>query len=343
MIIFITKIKSQKRIGNQFFGIIVIFWAAVLIVSIEPSILESIINASSFDNRAQFLLVLSIIIIIYLLFLEIRKGTATSGSLNKIVRKIAISNFKQNFSNREKIGVLIVICAKNEANTIGKLIDEIKSMEMPFSYKILVINDGSTDETAKITKSKNVLVVDHVYNLGLGGAIKTGFIISNILNPELIINIDADGQHDPKYIPQIVAEIKNNNSDLVYASRFTKQSHYDSSTVKLVGNKFYTNLVKKITKIPFTDVTSGYRGIKTNKLDSIFFVAENNFAIELAIRGAKNGLKITEIPVNANIRKHGQSQFHRLERFVGYNANAIRQIYNAYVLKPKMNDYLTIN
>ena len=338
MIIVFAKLKKEQRVGTQLFVILVIFWSVILISAIEPSILIQARDNTTLDSNAQLLLIISVIVILYLLFVQVGRLKITSGDLHTIVRKLAISNFKQNFSNTEKIEVLIVICAKNEENTIGKIIEEIKSMNMPFLYKILVVNDGSTDKTANISKAKGALLVDHVYNLGLGGAIKTGFIISKFLNPEIIINIDADGQHDPKYIPEIVSEIKNNGSDLVYASRFTKKSEYDSTTVKLVGNKFYTNLVKKIAKIPFTDVTSGYRGIKTSKIDSIFFVAESNFAIELAIRGAKNGLKITEIPVNAKIRKHGKSQFHRLERFVGYNTNALVQIFNVYFKKPKIVD-----
>jgi len=315
MIFVIIRLKKKGRIGNQLFWPVIIFWAIVLTVATEPSVIDRLMNTTALGNNAQFLLILAVGFIIYLLLIQVRRSENVSLDLHKVVRNIAISNFKQNLKNTEKADVIIVICAKNEGKTIGHVIDSINSQDLPFSYKILVVNDGSTDDTSQIAKEKGAYVINHVYNLGLGGAIKTGFIISKIFNPNIIINIDADGQHDPKYIPKIVSKLQNGETDLVYASRFTNESNYDSSTVKLVGNKFYTNLVRRITKFPFTDVTSGYRGIKSHKLDSIFFVSEGNFAIELAIRASRNGLKIEEIPTDAKIRTKGQSQFHRLERF----------------------------
>jgi hypothetical protein len=338
LVIFLAiKLKRNERIGNQLFWPVIIFWGIVITVATEPSVIDIIMNSTALGNNAQFLLILSVGFIVYLLLIQVRKSETTSFDLHKVVRNIAISNFKQNLKNPEKVDVLIVICAKNESKTIGQVIDSIKSENLPFTYKILVVNDGSSDQTAQIAEAKDALVINHVYNLGLGGAIKTGFIISKIFNPNIVINIDADGQHDPKYIPNIVSKLRNNEADLVYGSRFADETNYDSSTVKFVGNKFYTNLLKKITKIPFTDVTSGYRGIKSEKINSIYFVSEGNFAIELAIRAARSGLKIVEISTNAKIRKEGRSQFHRLERFFLYNINAFRQIYYAIFFKPKMN------
>jgi len=337
MIFVIIRLKKNDRIGNQFFWPVIIFWGIVLTVSTEPSVIDMIMNSTALGNNAQFLLIISVGFILYLLFTQVRRSENASLDLHIVVRNIAISNFKQNIKNPKKSEVLIIICAKNESKTIGQLIDSINSQELPFSYNILVVNDGSTDETSQIANAKGAFVINHVYNLGIGGAIKTGFLVSKIFNPDFIINIDADGQHDPKYIPNIVSKLKNNQADLVYGSRFTNESNYDSSTVKLVGNKFYTNLVRRITKIPFTDVTSGYRGIKFKKLNSIYFVSEGNFAIELAIKAARNSLKIIEIPTNAQIRKQGQSQFHRLEKFFLYNINAFKQIYYAFFLKPEMN------
>jgi len=337
MILVIIRLKKNGRIGNQFFWPVIIFWAIVLTIATEPSVIDTLMNSTALGNNAQFLLILSVGFILYLLLTQVRRSENVSLDLHKVVRNIAISNFKQNLKNPEKTDVIIVICAKNESNTIGHVIDSINSENLPFSYKILVVNDGSIDDTAQIAKEKGAYVINHVYNLGLGSAIKTGFIVSKIFHPNIIINIDADGQHDPKYIPKIVSILQNGETDLVYGSRFTHESNYDSSTLKLVGNKFYTNLVSRITKFPFTDVTSGYRGIKSQKLNSIYFVSEGNFAIELAIRAARNGLKITEIPTNAKIRNQGQSQFHRLERFFLYNINAFRQVYYAFFLKSKMD------
>ena len=104
-----------------------------------------------------------------------------------------------------------------------------------------------------------------------------------------------------------------------------------------MGNKFYTKLVNNLGGISLTDVTTGYRGIKYQKIPKIFFKAETNFSIELALRAGRSGLKIKDIPAETMPREFGQSQFHRLENFIIYNFNAFKQILNAYFTHPKMN------
>jgi len=344
----IIKTKKDGRIGNQFFIILTIFWTAVFITAIRPEILDEIVIYTGLYNKAQFLLILSIGIILYLLAIQMVKNKNTSYSLHSIVREIAISNFKRGVRAfmPNKIDLIIVIAAKNESKTIGGVIKKIQSLNMSHSYKILVVNDGSTDDTELIALGHGALVVNHSYNLGIGGATKTGYVAARIFRPEIVVTIDADGQHDPKYIPEIISKIKNHGADMVYASRFSTTSNYKTTKVRSIGNKFYTWLINKIAGISITDVTSGYRGIKSDRLDDIFFTAETNFAIELAIRAGRKGLKITEIPVTTFGRDAGRSQFHRIERFFVYNINAIIQILNAFLRSPtyiKISDSISVN
>ena len=340
MVLAITiKSKINKRIGNDFFAIMLIFWSGVLVIAVKPDLLDSTLNNTGLVNRAQFLLSFSIILILYLLVYQIRKNKITSNNLNHIIRKIALDYFVKELENmkRDDVDVIIVIVAKDEEKTIGKVIDSIKSQKFLFSYKIILVNDGSTDSTEKIARDKNILVVTHHYNLGVGAANKTGYLASRHLESKFIINMDADGQHDPSYIGSLVKKLEE-GYDLVYGTRFGKLSDYQTNTIRLVGNKFYTNLVNKIGKLSITDVTSGYRAIRTEKINSIYYYAETNFAIELALRAAKNKLKITEIPTKTMKRVHGQSQFHKIEKFITYNMNALIQILNAYLKNPKILD-----
>jgi len=174
-------------------------------------------------------------------------------------------------------------------------------------------------------------VISHGTNLGIGAAIKTGFFVSKLLKPKIVINIDGDGQHDPTDIPKIISKIQDENYDLVYASRFLRTTDYEQSVTRKIGNKFYTNLVNRMTKLQLTDVTSGFRGVKFEKLNSILFASESNFAIELALRAAKNDLKVVEIPTEVTTREFGKPQFHKIENFIVYNFNVICQIINSKV------------
>ena len=330
-----VKLKRNDRVGTQFLVVVLIFWSVVFLIASIPEILDSILNLTGLDNRAQFLFGISLIIIIYLLYMQTQKSKSII-RINRLIRDLALSNFQKEIMNlsSKNLDVIIIITAKNESKTIGTVIDKINQIDIPHSYGILVVNDGSTDDTEQIARSKNAMVVNHFFNLGIGSAIKTGFMASRFFKPEIVINIDADGQHDPKYIPEIISKITNHKADLVYASRFSKSSNYNTTVVRTIGNKFYTKLVNKIAKISITDVTSGYRALRFDKLNSILFVAETNFAIELAIRAGRNGLKIIEIPAQTESRNFGMSQFHKIEGYILYNVNAIKQIFNAFVKSP---------
>jgi len=333
----LVKARRQQRAGNQFFVIMILFWTSVIIIAIRPEILDDLVSITGLSNKAQILLIASIIIIMYLLTIQLKKNQSISFNYHRIVRNAAITNFQQQISDiiSDKMNLVIVIAAKNESKTIANVIDKIYALKLPQTFKIIVVNDGSTDDTGLIAKKKGALVINHFQNLGLGGAIKTGYIGSLFFKPEIVITIDADGQHDPKYIPEMINKIKNERADLVYASRFSTID-YKTTKVRAVGNKFYTNLVKKLGKISITDVTSGYRAVKFEKLESIFFISETNFAIELAIRAGRNDLKISEIPAITVSRDFGTSQFHKIERFFVYNINAFIQIFNAFFRGPKL-------
>lgn len=330
LIILLTKIRFSGRIGNQFFIIMMIFWSGVFAISLNPRILDSVLNNTGLVNRSQFLLISSILIILYLLLIQVLRNKGLSSRIYNVIRETALSNFKQVLDQVPSIDVLIIIAAKNESKTIGKVLEKIKSLELDCSYRILVVNDGSTDDTALISENHKALLISHGTNLGVGAAIKTGFLASKFLKPKIVINIDADDQHDPNDIPKIISKIQDENYDLVYASRFLQQTDYEQSVTRKIGNKFYTNLVNKMTKLQLTDVTSGYRGVRFEKLNSILFLSESNFAIELALRAAKNNLKVVEIPTKTSIREHGKSQLFKIENFIIYNYNVLRQIINVY-------------
>jgi len=332
----IVKARKDQRTGNQFFIVMILFWFAVFLRAFRPEILDDIVEYTGLFNKSQVLLILSMVIIMYLLTIQLLKNKSISFNFHRVVRNAAISNFQQHMLNLniDQLELMIVIAAKNESKTIGNVIDQINSLKLPYSYKILVVNDGSTDDTVLIAKKKGAFVINHFQNLGIGGATKTGYIGSLFFKPEIVITIDADGQHDPKYIPEIISMIKSENIDLVYASRFSTID-YKTTMIRTVGNKFYTNLVNKLGKISITDVTTGYRGIRFEKIESVFFISETNFAIEFAIRAGRNGLKIGEIAAKTVSRNFGTSQFHKIEKFFVYNINAVIQIFNAFFRGPK--------
>lgn len=332
---FVVKFRLSNRSGNQFFIIMTIFWLAVLSISIRPEIIGPVLNDIGLVNRAQFLLVISMGIILYLLYQQSVRNQIFSTRYHRLVRQTAIEQFSNEASGPAKrpTEIAIVVIAKDEEKTVGGVIDRIHSLNLADPYVIILVNDGSRDNTASVARQKNALVVSHLFNLGIGGATKTGFLASKLFSPSYVVSIDSDEQHDPKYIPDMISLLKDGDADLVYASRFHSDSDYSTTGVRLAGNKFYTDLVNRLGNLSITDVTSGYRAIKFQKIPSVFFLSETNFAIELALRAGRSRLSVAEIPTAALGREHGASQFHRIEKFFTYNLKAMSQILNAVFRK----------
>ena len=121
-----------------------------------------------------------------------------------MIRKIALDSFAKENKKEKNVDVIILIAAKNEEKVIGSVIKKIQQLNIKRSNKILVVNDGSTDNTEKIARENGCLVLNHFHNIGIGGATKTGYLAALVLNPEIIITIDADGQHNPSYVTEMI-------------------------------------------------------------------------------------------------------------------------------------------
>jgi hypothetical protein len=223
--------------------------------------------------------------------------------------------------------LLVMTIAYNEEKNIKSLLREIKSSIKVFSNslhaEILLVNDGSEDDTEKIAKECGVGVISHSVNLGPGVAVQTGYKYALRNNFDFIVRLDSDGQHSPKYIPKLLEPILKNEADLVIGSRYLEDKNYKTTFVRAVGIKFFSKLVSFIIKQPITDVTSGFRAMKIDIVKSIV----NHFpskiiAIEITIRKGLMGARIKEIPVEMRERRYGRS-FLSLKRIIYYPLHSI--------------------
>ena len=149
------------------------------------------------------------------------------------------------------MNIVITIPAYNEEKSIGKVIDDIKKTMSSKRYKILVVNDGSIDNTANIAKEHGAHVYSHQKNQGLAQSFKTEMIESLKLNPDVIIHTDADGQYLASDIPKLLNEIEN-GYDLVLGSRF-KGKIESMPLIKRIGNKLFSKTISHITNLKISD------------------------------------------------------------------------------------------
>jgi len=200
----------------------------------------------------------------------------------------------------KKIGV---IPAYNEEGSIG----EVVKKSLQYLDHVIVINDGSKDNTGKVAKEAGAYVFNHDINKGLGVTVKHGFKEALRLKADIILTIDADAQYDPDEIPKILEPAEKNEADIVLGSRFMGTIE-EMGRVKKLGNKVFTWCVNRFAGLHLTDSQTGFRAIRREVLEEIPITSDYTYTQELIIRASEEGFRITEVPVKFLKRPHGKSK-----------------------------------
>jgi glycosyltransferase involved in cell wall biosynthesis len=205
--------------------------------------------------------------------------------------------------------VLVSIPAYNEEANIATTITNIKKFKKGKNWDILVIDDGSKDKTYLEAKKCGANVVRHPFNMGYGVAIQTGYKFAVDEEYDILVQIDADGQHDPKYITEMINTLRKEKLDVVIGSRFRKKTDYHAPFTRRLGMILFSLIVSAVTHRKVTDSTSGYQVIDKKVLD---FLSSDSFPCDypdadLLIMLYFAGFKVDEIPMKMYENKTGKS------------------------------------
>jgi glycosyltransferase involved in cell wall biosynthesis len=214
---------------------------------------------------------------------------------------------------------IAIVPAMNEEKTIGRVIDEIRAFDPGF--EIVVVDDGSVDRTATIAERQGVLVLRLPFNLGIGGAVQTGYQYARDNGFELAVQVDGDGQHDPTEIPRLVQPILDGRADMVVGTRFAEGGGYRGTPLRRVGIRLFAAVVSLMVRQRVTDTTSGFRAV--NRMGIRLFAADYPHdypEVEATVLLARHKLTMIEVPVVMRIRETGQSSI-----------TAVRSVY--YMIK----------
>lgn len=205
---------------------------------------------------------------------------------------------------------LIIIPALNEENTIARVIEDAKK-SVPFA-DILVINDGSTDGTSAIARKMNVTVIDFPFNLGYGAALQTGFRFADKYGYSIVITMDADGQHVPSSVGNLLSAVEDEQADVVVGSRFLEKG-YRPGLLRSVGIWLFSKIARAYTGTTITDPTSGFQLMKRNVFS---YLAEgDNYPLDypdvnIIIALHKKRFKVVEAPVRMVINPDKKKSMH---------------------------------
>mgnify|MGYP001167289477 CR=1 FL=1 len=213
--------------------------------------------------------------------------------------------------NRKKLKLVVMIPCFNEEKTLPSVITAIpKRISGISQIKILIINDGSSDDTEKIAKKLKVHLVSHIQNQGLGVAFRNGLNRALELGAGIIVNIDADMQFNPKDIPLLVKPIIENKADMVTASRFYNKQIIpkNMSLAKKIGNWGFTQLVNLLIGKKFTDTQCGFRAYSREAALNLNIFNQFTYTQEVFIALVNKGMKILEVPIKVRYFKERKAK-----------------------------------
>ena len=210
-----------------------------------------------------------------------------------------------------KKNLIILVPAYNEEKSIFNLIKEIPSFPN-INQKVIVINDGSTDNTLATAKKAGAIVISNKKNLGLGHSFKIGLVEALKEDADIVVVLDGDGQYNSKHINKLISPILRGEVDLVQGNRFLTCERYESSPIRILGNKFISILLSKILLrlAEVYDIQSSFRAFNGSLAIVIVkeIVGKYNYAQEMFIIASLHGYKIKQIPVQCSKRRYGKSR-----------------------------------
>ncbi|HEY7207769.1 MAG TPA: glycosyltransferase family 2 protein [Gaiellaceae bacterium] len=201
---------------------------------------------------------------------------------------------------------LAIVPALNEQESVGRVIDELRAFDP--GLDVVVVDDGSTDRTAGIAVDSGARVVRLPFNLGIGGAMQTGFRYAFEHGYDVAVQVDGDGQHDPAELPKILAPLIAGEADLVVGSRFTGEGEFRSTALRRVGIRVFAWTVSRIVGQRVTDTTSGFRAVGRRGIALFAADYPHDYPeVEATVMVAKARLRLLEVPVSMRERAGGRS------------------------------------
>lgn len=227
--------------------------------------------------------------------------------------------------------VLLIIPAYNEEKNVLKVYNTINEYNKKSKQKLdfVFINDGSKDNTLKILKENNINHVNLINNLGIGGAVQTGYKYAYENDYDIAIQFDGDGQHDVNYVSNICKPLLDGEADMCIGTRYLDKSSskFQSTFMRRLGANIISGTIKLLTKTKITDPTSGFRAVNKEIIKEFAQSYPTEYPEpESTVSLLVNGYKVKEIPVSMNERTGGVSSI-RLWKTIDYMIKVILIIF----------------
>jgi glycosyltransferase involved in cell wall biosynthesis len=202
---------------------------------------------------------------------------------------------------------LAVVPARNEEEAVGRVVAELRRFDPELD--VVVIDDGSEDDTGARAAAAGAAVVTLPFNLGIGGAVQTGFKYALAYGYETVIRLDGDGQHDPEQIPNLLGPLERGEADVVVGSRFAEGAgDYRAPFARRAGIRWFARIVSLLTRQKLTDTTSGFQAVNARAIRLFAADYPHDYPeVEAAVMVVRHRLRIMEVPARMRGRETGRS------------------------------------
>jgi glycosyltransferase involved in cell wall biosynthesis len=220
---------------------------------------------------------------------------------------------------------IAIVPAYNEERNIGRVIDELRVYDD--GLDVVVVSDGSVDRTAAVAAAHGAHVVVLPFNLGIGGAVQTGFRYAWEHGYQLAVRCDGDAQHDPAELPKVVAPVLAGEADIAVGSRFAGSEGYRSSATRRIGIRLLAMVVSAIARQRVTDTTSGFQALNRRALGLFAADYPHDYPeVEGMVMTIRHRLRLVEVPVRMREREHGRSSITAM-RSIYYMAKVLLALF----------------
>ena len=308
VLVFVLYMRRRDRLRRGEFLLGILLFAGTWMVALYPPAVDVLTALFQVEGRLFAIAILSSFISFLLFLYLIVNLSGMRRSFGDLVQALALAGYsEEDVSGSDVPAIAVVVPAYNEEGNIASVLDRLPDQILGLATKVIVVIDGASDRTGDVVKKRGGKAIFHVVNRGQGDALRTGFEVASREGAEIVVTMDADGQHCPDEIVRLVSPILEGEADYVMGSRFL--GHYsDRSGARHAGILFFSFLLSLITGIKVTDCTNGFRAIRVVSLGRLKLNEAQFSAPELILEAVNKGLRIEEVPVSVMSRQKGVSK-----------------------------------
>jgi glycosyltransferase involved in cell wall biosynthesis len=301
--------KGQLRRGELFGALLLV--TGLLVAAITPDVFDVILSPLGFDpggeRRIVGLLVLSNLLTLALVFRSFSREDQLSDELGELVDYMALRRWEREEQAPAFGALAVVLPAYNEADNLPSVLQEIPDRVLDLPVVPIVVADGSTDDTEATARQLGAIVIRRDLRRGSGAAVRLGYQVALRSGAQIVVTIDADGQHDPAEMERLVGPIIDGEADMVQGSRVLGHFEVESKARKH-GVRFFSKLLSALSRTKITDPSNGYRAVASEALTRLDLRQDQFYVSEMILEAARAGVRVVEVPITVRRRASGTTK-----------------------------------